>query len=235
MSIRRGLVLVFVLAPVTLFVTACFQPPPWPQVTPTTTTTTTTTAPPVLCATGSFNAATGNEPCTPAPPGFFVDVVGATQATPCSLGRFQPSAGQASCLQAPIGTYVDVIGASAATLCPALTTTAGVGSASLADCVGIVPATLVFSNAQDIEMPSNFGYLNGAGLAPGSPVDACADQFPCQFTGLSASAGGVISNIGPLFPALPCKTNIYFTGTTAIGTPITSNTLSYPPGTPGCP
>ena len=172
---------------------------------------------------------------SPAPPGSFVDVAGATQATPCPVGSFQPSFGKPDCLLAPIGFYVDTIGSISATSCPALTTTTAVGSSSLSACVLPSPATLVFSNTQDPVSHSNFGYLSASGLLPGSPVYACADQFACQASGLSASASGTISNVGAIFPALPCKTNIYFTGLTATSAPITSNVASYPPGTPGCP
>ena len=126
-----------------------------------------------------------------------------------------------------------MIAAASATACPALTTTAVVGSTSPGDCVGVVPATLTFSNTQ--AGGSNFGYVDGAGLKPGATVTACGDQFGCLDSGLVVSAAGTIPHVGPLFPALPCKTNIYFTSTAAALTPITSNTASYPPGTPGCP
>ena len=263
MPFRKALVLVVVLASGTVLGSGCFlSPNPWPPHTTTTTTTapatttTTTTAPetttttsttttteppetttqpaPSPCAPGSFNATTGSEPCTPAPPGYFVDAPGALQATPCSKGTYQPAAGQVSCPQAPIGSYVDVTAATAATACPALTTTAAAGSDSASDCVGLVPASLVFSNGQD-STHSNFGYLDGAGLKPGAQVTACGDQFVCQDAGVTPSATGVIAHVGAIFSALPCKTNIYFTTLAADGSTVTSNTASYPPGTPGCP
>ena len=68
------------------------------------------------CAPGSFSS-TGNQPCTPAPPGSFVAVTGAISATPCALGTFQPSSGQISCLNAPPGSFVAVTGATSATPC----------------------------------------------------------------------------------------------------------------------
>ena len=71
----------------------------------------------VQCAPGTFNATDGNEPCTPAPPGFFVDTAGALSATPCPLGRFQDQAGQTECLLAAPGTFVDTEGQTQATAC----------------------------------------------------------------------------------------------------------------------
>ena len=41
------------------------------------------------CAPGSYSS-TGNQPCTPAPPGSFVASPGATSATPCRAGTVQP-------------------------------------------------------------------------------------------------------------------------------------------------
>lgn len=85
------------------------------------------------CAPGSYSS-TGNQPCTPAPPGSFVASPGATSATPCRAGTFQPSAGQPSCLLAPVGSYVSTIGAASATACPTGTTTTTPGATSIADC-----------------------------------------------------------------------------------------------------
>lgn len=93
----------------------------------------------VPCAPGTYSA-TGNAPCTPAPPGFFVDDAGATSATPCAAGSFQPSIGQSSCLLAPIGSYVPLVGSTTATTCPPGTTTAAQGATLLSDCVPPTPA-----------------------------------------------------------------------------------------------
>lgn len=127
MMFRKAFVFALTLAPVTLFAAGCGAEPP--------ATTTPTTAAPAACAPGSFNSTDGNEPCTPAPPGFFVDTAGALQATPCAVGTFQDLPGQSSCVRAAIGFYVDTIAAAAATACPASTTTTGLGSDSLDDCV----------------------------------------------------------------------------------------------------
>ncbi len=71
-----------------------------------------------MCAAGSYST-TGFAPCTPAPPGKFVDTTGATSATPCAVGTYQPVTGQTSCIDAPAGSYVDTTGAISATLCSA--------------------------------------------------------------------------------------------------------------------
>lgn len=94
------------------------------------------------CPAGTYQNQTGQTSCIPAPAGTFVAVAGSAQATACSAGTYQPEAGQTHCIAAPIGTYVDVTGATAATSCPALTTTAGTGATSAADCrpVGTVVA-----------------------------------------------------------------------------------------------
>ena len=91
-------------------------------------------APPTACPTGTYSV-TGTTPCTPAPPGFYVDTVGATSATACPLGRFQNVAGSVACQLAPLGFYVDVVGAAAATACPPGSTTLSLGATSPSDCV----------------------------------------------------------------------------------------------------
>jgi hypothetical protein len=134
----------------------------------------------------------------PAPAGTFVDVEGATQATPCPLGHFQPDAGSTSCLPAPIGTYVDALGAVAATDCPPGTTTDAAGSTSSSDCVESLLA-VAYSNLDGID-----GYDPTAGdvliaklvdtnldgvVSVGDEV--VTDRFPLDF---DASAFGSFQN-----------------------------------------
>ncbi len=95
------------------------------------------TAAPASCAPGTYNTTDGNEPCTPAPPGFYVDTAGALSATPCAPGSFQDQAGQTSCQLAPIGTYVQNTGQTAATSCPDGATTESPGATSPDDCVPV--------------------------------------------------------------------------------------------------
>ena len=92
------------------------------------------------CAPGSFSP-TGQQPCTPAPPGSFVASTGAISATPCAIGTYQPNAGQLSCLPAPIGSFVSTTGATSPTACPTGTTTSTIGSTSVADCHAPTPIT----------------------------------------------------------------------------------------------
>jgi hypothetical protein len=85
------------------------------------------------CPVGTFSA-TGDAPCTPAPPGTFVNTVGATSATQCALGTFQPSAAQVSCLLSPLGFFVAATGSTSATAAPAGTFVDTVGAASATPC-----------------------------------------------------------------------------------------------------
>lgn len=82
------------------------------------TTNVTCTPVPDACEPGSFSA-TGLAPCTPAPPGTYVDTAGATSATDCSIGHYQPNSGSSSCLAAAPGSYVPVIGSTAPLQCMA--------------------------------------------------------------------------------------------------------------------
>ncbi|MFZ4519982.1 MAG: hypothetical protein ACOYOP_16445 [Microthrixaceae bacterium] len=237
---RRRAMLAIGLTAGALLLAAC-TPTPSPQPTTTTTSTSTTTTIVVgpeanPCPVGYFNSSTGRAPCTAAPAGFFVDVQEARVPSPCALGSYQPSAGQSSCLLAGVGFYVDVIAATSQTACPALTTTVGTGWISPWGCVGIVPATLVFSNTQDPDTRSNWGTLTGAGLRPGAPITFCGDQFGCRTAGFTVKPDGTVPRVGYIFPGAPqCYTNVSYSTLAADGTPISSATLSYPPGTPGCP
>ena len=72
---------------------------------------------PVPCGAGTFSA-TGNAPCTAAPPGTFVTGTGATAPTPCPAGSYQPNSSATACLPAPVGTFVPGSGATSPTPCP---------------------------------------------------------------------------------------------------------------------
>ena len=69
------------------------------------------------CAVGTFNPSTTQSFCPDAPPGSYVDTIGATSATPCAVGSYQGGSGASSCAQAAPGTYVDTTGATTATEC----------------------------------------------------------------------------------------------------------------------
>lgn len=89
----------------------------------------------VPCAPGSYSA-TGNEPCTLAPVGFFVTGPGATSAAACPPGSFSDSPGSAACTITPAGTYAAGTGNASATLCPAGTSS----PAGAAVCTGTTTA-----------------------------------------------------------------------------------------------
>lgn len=114
------------------------------------------------------------------------------------------------------------------------TSTTTTSSSTTTSTTVLVTSTLSFSNAQD-ETLSNFGYLTGSGLQPGAPVVSCSDLFQCNDSGVTVDSNGNAGHSGAMFAATGCPTNIYFTSIRANGQPITSNTASYPAGTPGCP
>jgi uncharacterized repeat protein (TIGR01451 family) len=98
-----------------------------------------------------FSSATGSAPCTAAPNGYYVDLPGATSATPCATGSYQPSTAQSSCIAASKGYFVDTIGASDQTACPSGSTTAGTGASA---CV-LVNQAPSFVKGSDQTVPAN--------------------------------------------------------------------------------
>ena len=63
-----------------------------------------------LCKAGSFGVG-GEEPCTSAPKGSFVQSEGASKATECPAGLYAPETGLSECLPASLGHYVPAGGA----------------------------------------------------------------------------------------------------------------------------
>src|SRR5439155_27265644 len=61
--------------------------------------------PPTPCSLGTYSA-TGNEPCTPAPAGYYVGATGATSPALCGLGTYSNVTGASACTPAPAGYYV---------------------------------------------------------------------------------------------------------------------------------
>jgi hypothetical protein len=96
------------------------------------------TVTPEPCAVGTYSA-TGNEPCTEASAGHFVDTAGATAQSECALGFYQPNTAQASCLAADIGYYVDSTGSDHETGCPSGEITSATSSDSIDDCFDPTP------------------------------------------------------------------------------------------------
>ena len=74
--------------------------------------------PAVRCAVGTFSTS-GNTPCSPAPAGRFVSIVGATSATACAAGTYQNLTGQAACIPSSVGHFVSASGSVAQIPCPA--------------------------------------------------------------------------------------------------------------------
>lgn len=70
-----------------------------------------------LCEVGSYSASGGEEPCTKAPKGYFVENEGAMVAEECEVGRYAPEEGSNVCLPAAPGHYVPATGAKAELEC----------------------------------------------------------------------------------------------------------------------
>jgi hypothetical protein len=135
----------------------------------------------VACAPGTFSG-TGNEPCTPAPAGSFVDAIGATAPTACSLGRFQPLTGSTSCNFAPAGSFVAVTGAVAATACVAGTFQPATGQSS---CASATAGFFVGASGSTTQAP----------CSPGT-YQPLAGQSSC----LQAPAGSFVSSVAATAP-----------------------------------
>jgi hypothetical protein len=56
--------------------------------------------------------------CNPAPPGYFVNTAGATEATPCPAGKFSDLSASLNCKPAPPGFFVSEAGSIVALACP---------------------------------------------------------------------------------------------------------------------
>jgi hypothetical protein len=72
---------------------------------------------PADCAAGYYSA-TGQEPCSPCPPGSSQATTGATSCSPCAAGTFASAFGQATCSDCGPGTYELSPGSSACDECP---------------------------------------------------------------------------------------------------------------------
>lgn len=147
------------------------------------------------CAPGWFSA-TGSEPCTPAPPGYFVDIEGALSASVCPLGSYQDQAGQSSCALAPIGYYVDIVAAVAAIACPPGTSTLTQGATHVGFCLAELmpppPATLLGFGQVGVPMNAEVRFLSPFDLSP-TDFDATID-----WADGTTSAGTVSSDPGGL-------------------------------------
>ncbi|MGA8726953.1 MAG: putative Ig domain-containing protein [Acidimicrobiales bacterium] len=140
------------------------------------------------CQPGYYST-TGNTPCTPAPPGTYVDTTGATSATECAPGSYNPNVGQTGCLLAPPNTYVDTTGARAPTPCPAGTFNLDSGSTSIAACVMVVVANpgnqsdYVGAPIVALSDSATNGVLPLAWRATGLPVGLSIDPSSGTVTG----------------------------------------------------
>ncbi|KAF7322433.1 hypothetical protein HMN09_00021400 [Mycena chlorophos] len=62
------------------------------------------------CSEGTYQPATGQSSCLPAPAGNYVPYRNATAFLPCYVGSYQPYTGQAFCYGAPSGRFQNLTG-----------------------------------------------------------------------------------------------------------------------------
>lgn len=123
------------------------------------------------CAAGTYSAS-GDEPCAPADPGYFVATEGATSQTACPSGFFSGLSGATACTLAPAGSYAPGPAATWSLLCPAGTYSASEGAAACtpADAGSYVPAPGATSQTA---CPT--GYSSDGGAIECYPIDTDGD------------------------------------------------------------
>lgn len=123
------------------------------------------------CAAGTFSA-TGNEPCTEAPMGSYVDTEGATSATLCPAGTYSSLPGAIDCVPAPPGSFVPTEGSTGSLLCPAGTYTDTFGAQA---CTEAAPGFYVPLIGSTSQIACDAGYGSEAGATECYPLDNDGD------------------------------------------------------------
>jgi Domain of unknown function (DUF4214) len=138
-----------------------------------------------LCEPGTYSI-DGFTPCTVANAGNYVDMPGATMATPCALGSYQPLPGQTSCDLASPGHYVAVLGSVTQTPCSAGSYQPGIGASG---CTLASAGSFVALPGATSQTPCALGTTSGIGAVacfglpllnidnsdPGTVYDASTD------------------------------------------------------------
>lgn len=156
----------------------------------------------LACAPGSYSLS-GDEPCTQATPGHYVEGSGATAQTPCLAGTYDAapsSTSSSACLPDPLGSYSGA-GAGSATLC-------AVGSyAGETGAVVCTPASLGYyvasiGAAEQAPCPAgSFAEVTGSTGCTTTPPDtystgAAASPTPCP-AGTESPAGASFCTATP--------------------------------------
>jgi hypothetical protein len=122
------------------------------------------------CGAGTYSS-TGEEPCTPAQPGYYVAGSGATTQTPCAAGTFAAGTKNEECSLASPGHYVESAASATQATCSAGTYSAATGATSCA----ITPA----------------GYYSGPGSTTPTPCPAGTESAAGASSCKAKSAEGV--------------------------------------------
>lgn len=126
---------------------------------------------PALCVAGTFSA-TGSSPCTNAPAGTYISLVGQTSPTNCPAGKFNPSVGSTTvtdCQTTPAGSYSPA-GASSATACAIGYFSSGAGSTSCSPApIGFYVGTTGASSATPC-LPGYFSNTTGGNSCTAAPA-----------------------------------------------------------------
>ncbi len=114
----------------------------------------------LACAPGTYNTASGGEPCTPAPAGSYATGPGATGFLPCPQGTYS-TGGAVNCTPAPPGSYATGPVATSVLPCPSGTYSTG----GAAGCTPAQPGSYAQGPGATAELPCPAGFTSQTGAA----------------------------------------------------------------------
>jgi len=145
------------------------------------------------CVPGFFSA-TGEDPCSPCPSGYFGTTSGATSCEPCSAGTFGSTSGATSCTNCGFGEYNPSVAATSCEDCDPGTFADSLGSTACEDC-----SAGTFASGSGSTACNNCGL----GQFSGSGASACSSCPAGTFSNTTAasscpdcSAGTFSSSLG---------------------------------------
>jgi hypothetical protein len=178
-----------------------------------------------LCKAGSYSASGGEEPCTNAPKGYFVESEGAMTAAECPAGYFADEQGLSECLPAQPGHYVPATGAKAELECEQGTYS---GETARSSCLsapyghyapkGAFAPTACAAGRYDAHTNSpsaefceydSPGWYSGEGAA--EPIPCVPGKYASSYGSEAcepAPAGSYVSSIGASVPT-PCPAGTF--------------------------
>ncbi len=177
-----------------------------------------------FCEAGAYSAS-GEQPCTDAPKGYFVPAERALVAEECALGKYAPEEGLAECLPAAPGHYVPATGAKAQLECEQGTYSAEAGRSSCLSAPfghyapkgAIVPTACpagrfdAHTNSPSAEFCEfdSPGWYSGEGAA--EPIPCVPGKYAFAYGSeacLPAPPGSYVPSIGATDPT-PCPAGTY--------------------------